>query len=212
MVATKGNTEVSARDEILGRIRLAALHKARHPGEHPPPALPGGWETFAGRLESVGGAPHGPVAGAELRRMAFDLASTRAGDGRIVAEPTAADWIGPGPWQLASDAAIPHAYEDVAVGFVRGRVACAENGAVAVAGSDATSRALLVLCQHLVLIVSVDSVVPDLHAGFAALPADAFGHHHLTWISGPSKTADIEQALVYGAHGPLTLDVIGVER
>jgi L-lactate dehydrogenase complex protein LldG len=143
--------------------------------------------------------------------MAMNLARLRGGDGRIVAEPSAADWMGPGPWQTASDSAVPHSYEDVAVGIARGRVACAENGAVAVVGSDAASRSLLVLCQHLVLVVSVGSVVPDLHAGFVALPSDAFAHHHLTWISGPSKTADIEQSLVYGAHGPLTLDVIGVE-
>ena len=56
---------------------------------------------------------------------------------------------------------------------------------------------------------SVEERVEDLHAAFAALPPDALAGHHLTWISGPSKTADIEQTLVLGAHGPRALAVLG---
>jgi L-lactate dehydrogenase complex protein LldG len=36
--------------------------------------------------------------------------------------------------------------------------------------------------------------------------------HHLTWTSGPSKTADIEQTLVIGAHGARSLTVIAYHR
>jgi L-lactate dehydrogenase complex protein LldG len=32
--------------------------------------------------------------------------------------------------------------------------------------------------------------------------------HHVTWMSGPSKTADIEQTLVIGAHGVCALAVL----
>ena len=203
---------MSAREEILGRIRHSALHKIRHPGAHPEPPLEGAWPVFAQRLESVGGTPRGPVGARDLRRLVVEVVRERAPDERVVAELTAADWIGPGPWQRAEATAVPHSYDDVAVGIARGRLGCAENGAVAVIGADAPSRALLVLCQHLVLLVPSQAIFPDMHSAFAALPDDALAHHHLTWISGPSKTADIEQALVYGAHGPLTLDVIGVER
>ena len=203
---------MSAREQILERVRRAVLHKARHPGAHPEPPLESGWPAFASRLESVGGTPRGPVATRHLRRAVLDVVQERAPDERVVAEPSAADWIGPGPWQAASASAAPHSYEDVAVGIARGRVGCAENGAIAVVGSDAPSRALLVLCRHLLLLVPSDAIQPDLHSAFAELPDGSLAQHHVTWISGPSKTADIEQALVYGAHGPLTLDVIGVER
>jgi L-lactate utilization protein LutC len=42
------------------------------------------------------------------------------------------------------------------------------------------------------------------------MPADALAHHHFTWVSGPSKTADIESTLVIGAHGPRALAAVAV--
>jgi len=202
---------LSQREEILGRIRRATLRKKRHPGAHLAPGIEGDWTAFATMLESVGGVPHGPIAREATGRVVHQIVEDRAeASERVVAEPALRDWIGGGRWTSASSAATPHAYKDVAVAVALGRVACAENGAIAVLGADAPSRSLLVLCRHLVLLVPEAAVVPDLHTAFAALPGDALVHHHLTWISGPSKTADIEGALVYGAHGPLTLDAIAV--
>ena len=202
---------MSQRDDILGRIRGGTLHKKRHPGTHLTPPLEGDWSVFASMLASVGGRAHGPVDRSAAGRAVKEIVDARSEPGeRVVAEPILRDWIGGGRWTSATSAASPHTYRDVAVGIALGRVACAENGAIAVLGADAPSRSLLVLCRHLVLVVPETAVVPDLHTAFAALPKSALDHHHVTWISGPSKTADIEQALVYGAHGPLTLDAIAI--
>jgi L-lactate dehydrogenase complex protein LldG len=86
----------------------------------------------------------------------------------------------------------------------------AESGAVAVTETDAPHRSLLFLAERVILLLDAAHLVGDLQTAVRALPASALEAHHLTWIAGPSKSADIEQTLVHGAHGPRALAVVGV--
>jgi L-lactate dehydrogenase complex protein LldG len=81
----------------------------------------------------------------------------------------------------------------------------AESGAVWLTPADALARAALFLAEHLALVVSETEIVSDLHQAYARIDAGAapFG----CFVAGPSKTADIEQVLVIGAHGARTLTV-----
>ena len=56
--------------------------------------------------------------------------------------------------------------------------------------------------------VRADAIVNDMHEAYAALRFDGAGFG--VFIDGPSKTADIEQALVIGAHGPRSCTVFVV--
>jgi L-lactate dehydrogenase complex protein LldG len=199
----------SDRERILARVREAVSHVAPHPGPHPAPALDASWSAFAARLASVGGEAVGPIGAGKLDLAVLARARAWAGGGRVVAEPTAAALLVADGFEVADGA--PHDFADVAVAIVRGELAVAEDGAVAVLGRDAPHRALLFLAERLILLVHVGRLVGDLHGAFRALPPDALDAHHLTWISGPSKTADIEQTLVVGAHGPRALAVFGYE-
>ena len=89
-----------------------------------------------------------------------------------------------------------------------GRVAVAENGAVWVP-VEGRRRAHLFACQHLVLVVSKTDVVDTMHDAMACILLDDIAYG--AFISGPSKTADIEQALVMGAHGAMRATIILTE-
>jgi L-lactate dehydrogenase complex protein LldG len=90
-----------------------------------------------------------------------------------------------------------------------GAFAVAENGAVWVEASGWPHPGIHVLPEHLVLVVPGDACVPTLHEAYERidLRAPGFG----VFLAGPSKTADIEQALVIGAHGARSLAVVWSE-
>jgi len=199
---------MSDRAGILASVRASAHATSPAPESYSPPNTEADWDVFASVLGEVGGQAHGPIPAWELGARVASLCRERALGGRFVAEPSAAHRLGRGPWETPGNGVAPHSFEDVAVALVLGHAGVAESGAVAVLGGDAPDRALPFLCQHLILLLPAERIAADLHGGFALLPASAWSEHHLTWISGPSKTADIEQTLVFGAHGPLTLDVV----
>jgi L-lactate dehydrogenase complex protein LldG len=98
-------------------------------------------------------------------------------------------------------------------------LAVAENAAVYLAPPEKRQHALLFLCEHLFLVISADAVVANMHQAYdklcsvetpVASQADVAGFG--VFISGPSKTADIEQALVIGAQGPRSLTILLIDR
>jgi L-lactate dehydrogenase complex protein LldG len=99
----------------------------------------------------------------------------------------------------------PHQLEDVDVAVVPGHFAVAENAAVWVTDEQLRHRAVLFIVQHLVLVVPRAQVLDNMHEAYERLRFQGRGFG--AFISGPSKTADIEQSLVIGAHGPRSLTV-----
>ena len=107
--------------------------------------------------------------------------------------------------EMISPTVDPHMYEDVELAVIGAHLAVAENGAVWLTDGLMGQRIIPYICQHLAVVVSAQTIVPTLHEAYAAIGAGDYGFGG--FIGGPSKTADIEQALVLGAHGPLTMTV-----
>jgi L-lactate dehydrogenase complex protein LldG len=80
-----------------------------------------------------------------------------------------------------------------------------ENGAVLIDLSNGTSRTLPFICEHLVVLVQSEHIVETMQEAYGAIGNVP---KYFVFISGPSKTADIEQSLVIGAHGPKSLTVL----
>ena len=107
--------------------------------------------------------------------------------------------------ELVSATVDPHSYEDVELSIIKAHFAVAENGAVWLTEEVMGQRIIPYICQHLAVVVNAESIVPTLHEAYQKIGVGDYGFGG--FIGGPSKTADIEQALVLGAHGPLTMTV-----
>jgi L-lactate dehydrogenase complex protein LldG len=102
----------------------------------------------------------------------------------------------------------PHTLQDVDLAIIKGEFAVAENGAVWVKEANTRHRALYFITQKLMIVVPKGELVATMHEAYERISfgSESFG----LFISGPSKTADIEQALVIGAHGATEACVVFV--
>ncbi len=99
----------------------------------------------------------------------------------------------------------PHSLSSLDWTIAKGEFAIAENGAIWIDGSTLPHRVMLFIAQYLAIVVSRKQIVDHMHQAYERIgkPKPGFG----VFVSGPSKTADIEQSLVLGAHGCRKLQV-----
>ena len=200
-----------ARHKILNDLaalrRSAPVSTAGIPAPLPQPAR-SALETFLERVAaydaSVTRVGSGEVA------PAVQAALARSGARRVLVPPgLQAAWLptaaGPTCEQDPGEPAAMLERYDAAITACA--VAIAESGTVVLDGTSGQGRrALSLLPDHLIVVVSADQVVDDVDQALARLRPGT----PQTWISGPSATSDIELQRVQGVHGPRRLDVIAI--
>ena len=134
--------------------------------------------------------------------LATLIASVYPGMGRQVSAMRALD--------ARSAAELPHSFADTEVFVCEAVLGVAENGAVWLPLSRLRHRSALFLATNVIVVLDRNRIVNDLHDAYASIDvaAEGFG----VFVAGPSKTADIEQALVIGAHGPKSMTILLLEK
>lgn len=112
-------------------------------------------------------------------------------------------------FEIYSPDADPHSFENVELAIIKAHLAVAENGAVWLTEQVMGQRIIPFICQHLAVVIDASTIVPSMHEAYSIIGQGDYGFG--VFIGGPSKTADIEQALVMGAHGPISMTVFIVK-
>lgn len=192
---------MSSREKILAAIRqnkpdLQPLPKRIAFGEHPADVV----AQFKTVLQAIGttvvGAASFDEVRAHVREMFPDFTNI------AVTMPELADLA---DFSLA--VADPHDLEHVNLAILPGKFGVAENGAIWLSETElGPHRVLPFVTQHLALVLNPKNVLPSMHEAYERIRVNDTGFG--VFIAGPSKTADIEQSLVIGAHGARSLLVV----
>lgn len=221
---------MSEREHIYARIREALSVEAHRPGAHHDASVPVSRDARS-VLPPVGNTLDERIA--QFAGHAADLKADfrlLAGAGEVAAAlealAAAEGWkriathTGPltnpaiaalGLPALRTDAPFDkHELERCDAGISECDVLVAQTGTVVVTSRSAGGRALSVLPPHHVVLAHREQLVPDLPAAFALLKAKygAGFPSMISFITGPSRTGDIERILVLGAHGPKRLTIL----
>jgi L-lactate dehydrogenase complex protein LldG len=99
----------------------------------------------------------------------------------------------------------PYQLNGVDLAVVQGETGVAENGCVWIP-QNVKEKALYFIAEYIVILLNKKHIVSNMHEAYEQIQFNDNGFG--VFISGPSKTADIEQSLVIGAHGAKGVTVV----
>lgn len=212
------------RDIVLGRIRSALADRP----EPKLPAVPEVWpsttpspEKMLGQFEEALAAVQGEFhhcatieeAQAKLRELMAELGTETV----AAVDRPATQLISEGlseTVRFANDDWTPDDIADYKLGMVASDFLLADTGTCMVASDTSTERLLCYLPPACVVVARTEQLrehLPDAWREVADQAADPDIRGEFVFITGPSRTADIEKILILGVHGPQRLIVLVVD-
>ena len=159
------------------------------------------FQTFATMLESVGGK----ALIIEKDKLDETIKALYPDEKQIASN---VDFCSIGNFN-ANDFDDAHDLKDIDLAVVKGNFAVAENGAIWMKNENNRHRSLYFIAQNIVIVIEENELLNNMHEAYRKIDFENKGYG--VFISGPSKTADIEQSLVIGAHGPKSGYVIFIK-
>jgi L-lactate dehydrogenase complex protein LldG len=177
---------------------------------------------FADRLAAVGGRAHGPLPVEGALELLVELCRERAGEAAValstgdplVEKLGVAERLAGGGLDVLTpdDVFWRERLAEAGVGVTGAVAAVAASGSVGVACGVGAPRATSLVPPAHICLVFLGTMVDDLAGALRRWdPATAGLPSNLVWVSGPSRSADLELILTVGVHGPGSVDVIVVD-
>lgn len=149
-------------------------------------------EDFIATLELIGARP---IRGSSLAEAALWLRENVPTNAHIASSVPGL----PGTLGLSS-ITDPHHLDGIHTAILPARFGVCENGAVWMDETElGPHRVLPFIAEHLFIVIRVQNLVANMHQAYQRIGQIETGFG--LFLAGPSKTADIEQCLVIGAHG-----------
>ena len=188
---------MSSKESIIKRIKQNKPLEVAHPGyPNKPVQYSEPLVNFSEILTQIGGKvtniDHSGIAG---------YLDSKYSDKKIVCSSLYFPIVNLDP-QSVND---PHDLKFVDLAILEAAFGVAENGSLFFGDKALNTRALCFITQHLVVLLNKENMVQNMHEAMERIDDEtSFG----LFMAGPSKTADIEQSLVIGAHGSRSLEVL----
>jgi L-lactate dehydrogenase complex protein LldG len=218
MAQARLGTNVVSRDYILHKVRTALSRSAGEPPAPPPDLflqlpdidLDSRERMFCEALEKLAGKAVAAASREEARAYARTLV---AGRRAVASNSTFLRDCGiasiPGVESGFADAAkLREACASADLGITSADYALADTGTLVLLSSAEEARMISLLPPVHLAIVPRERLLAGLDDLFTRLPDPAAVTSSLVFITGPSRTADIEQILVRGVHGPGEIHVV----
>jgi L-lactate utilization protein LutC len=164
-------------------------------------------EQFALELAAVAGSPHRGEHAVDVALALLTSPSLVAVDGDAELDALAAALVEAGHEVLRpTDTAFRDRLPVAAVGVTRCTAAIADTGTLLLVFDDAHPRSTSLVPRIHLAVVHEDDLVASLPDAFARMPSPP--PSAMTFVTGPSRSADIEQLLTLGVHGPAEVHVV----